>query len=325
MGWASDMISDATSRSSAPDAAGFVGRLIRRRRRLSLTKQTRLLAVGFTLPTWLLLVLVFAVPIAVAIYLSFRNEQIGGFITPRFIGFENYKNELGSSTFWEAFRTTLTIMGIGLVIQMPIGLGLALLLNQQLRGSRLFRSALLIPMLLTPVAVGLMWRFMFETDLGVINYLLDTAGLGRVNWLGQRWPAVFAVTLVDSWQSIPFVMLMSLAALAGMPTGPLESAKVDGAGSWQTFWYVTLPMLRPVLLVTLMIRVIDAFKLFDVIFILTNRGGPGTATQTLGLLTYNTGFDFLATSRAAALGISLVIISMPIYILWRMASAASRQ
>lgn len=290
----------------------------------TLARQNRIAAVGLTLPSWFLLVLIFAIPVVVAVWLSLRNEKIGGFIPPRFIGLDNYAGELTSPAFWESFRTTLTMMVLGLLVQLPIGLGLALLLHRQLGGSRFFRSALLIPMLLTPVAVGLMWRFMFDTDLGVINWLLRTLGFGGVNWLGERWPAVCAIVIVDSWQSIPFVMLMALAGLAGMPSGPLEAARVDGATNWQAFWHVTLPMLRPVLLVTLMIRVIDAFKLFDIIFIMTRRGGPGTATQTLGLLTYNTGFDFLAISRAAALGITLVVISLPIYVLWRMASRASR-
>ncbi len=290
----------------------------------SLAQQTRRLATGFVLPTWGLLLLVFAIPLGMAVYLSVRNEQIGGFVPSTFVGLDNFRTELGSGTFWEAFRTTLTIMTLGLAVQVPIGLGLALVLHRQLRGSRFFRSALLIPMLLTPVAVGLMWRFMFDTDLGVINWLLGSVGLGTPNWLGSRWPAVWAVTMVDSWQSTPFVMLMCLAGLAGLPAGPLEAAKIDGASAWQSFWHVTLPMLRPVLLVTVMIRAIDAFKLFDLIFIMTNRGGPGTATQTLGLLTYNTGFTFLAISRAAALGLSLVVISLPVYILWRLASGTNR-
>lgn len=292
--------------------------------RRTLERQSRLLANGLVVPAWSILLLVLAVPMAVAVYLSLRDAQIGNLLPSTFVGLDNYRTELGSGTFWVAFRTTLTIMILGLAIQVPVGLGLALLLHRRLRGTWFFRSALLIPMLLTPVAVGLTWRFMFDTDLGVINWLLETVELERINWLGARWPAVWAVTLVDTWQSIPFVMLMCLAGLAGLPAGPLEAARIDGASAWQTLCHVTLPMLRPVLLVTVLIRVIDAFKLFDIIFIMTNRGGPGTATQTLGLLTFNTGFGFLATGRAAALGLSLVIISLPLYVLWRLASRQHR-
>jgi multiple sugar transport system permease protein len=212
---------------------------------------------------------------------------------------------------------------IGLAIQLPIGIGLALLLHRNLTGTRVFRTVLLLPMLLTPVAVGLMWRFMLDTDLGVINWLLDTVGLSRIDWLGEKWAARVAIALVDSWQSIPFVMLMTLAALSTLPEGPLEAARVDGASTWRVFRFVTLPMLRPVLYITLMIRVVDSLKLFDILFILT-RGGPGTATQTVGLLTYNTGFNFLETGRAAALGVATAIITLPVYILWLRAQRAAR-
>ena len=208
-------------------------------------------------------------------------------------------------------------------LQIPIGVGLALILDRNLRGSRLFRSALLIPMLLTPVAVALMWRFMLDTDLGVVNWLLHSVGLSRIGWLGEQRAALVSVVLVDSWQAIPFVMLLTLAGLAGLPESPLEAAFVDGASAWQTFWFVTLPMLRPVLYVAVMIRVIDALKLFDVIFILT-RGGPGTATQTSGLLAYNTGFNFLQTGRAAAIGVVLTLLTLPVYMLWVRASRAGR-
>ncbi|MDH4278585.1 MAG: sugar ABC transporter permease [Acidimicrobiia bacterium] len=288
-------------------------------RSMTTARRRSLTSLVLTLPAWLMIVVLIMVPIAVGFYLSLRNERIGGFVPPQYVGFENYRSEIANKVFWEAALTTVKIMIIGLVIQLPIGVGLALLLHQSLRGTRLFRSVLLIPMLLTPVAVGLMWRFMYDGDLGVINWLLETVGLGRIQWLGDDLAALFAVVLVDSWQSIPFVMLLTLAGLAGMSTSPLEAAKVDGAGPWQLFWYVILPMLRPVLGVILIIRIIDTYKLFDAIFILT-RGGPGTATQTLGILNYNTGFNFLATSRAAAIGIALTAITIPLYFLWAQAA-----
>lgn len=273
-----------------------------------------------SIPGWVMIVAVFALPILGAIYLSFRNETLGAFVTPRFIGFENYRAAFADPRFWESIRVTLVLMGLGLVIQLPAGIGLAVLLDRRLRATKLFRTVLIIPMLLTPVAVGLMWRFMFDTDLGVINWMLDHTFLGSPNWLGARWPALFAVTIVDSWQSIPFVMLITLAALAGLPAGPREAAAIDGANALRIFFHITLPSLTPAILVIAMIRIIDIFKLFDIIFIVTQRGGPGTATQTLGMLTYNTGFIFFQTSRAAALGVLLVILVAPIYVMWRRAS-----
>ena len=283
----------------------------RRRRNFSATV--------FTLPAWFLILALFAVPIMVGVYLSTRNDTIGGLSPVRSVGFENYRRDVANATFREAVRTTLVIALLGLAIQLPVGLGLAVVLHRNLKGTRLFRSVLLLPMLLTPVAVGLMWRFILDTNLGVANWFLQKVGQGGFDWFGDRHAAVASIVLVDSWQSIPFVMLLAVAGLAGLPAEPFEAARVDGAGPLRTFWSLTMPMLRRVLFVILLIRLIDVLKLFDVIFILT-RGGPGTATQTVGLLNYNTGFNFLQTSRAAAIGVAVTILTIPLFAVWRRAS-----
>lgn len=276
-----------------------------------------------TAPAWVMLATLFAVPIGVGVYLSTRSDKIGAFVPGEGVGLDNFRRDVFDAGFVNALFTTLIITVIGLAIQLPVGVGLAVLLDRNLRGSRIYRTALLLPMLLTPVAVGLMWRFMLDTDLGVINWLLDSVGLSRIGWLGEKWAARVAIALVDSWQSIPFVMLMTLAALATLPEGPHEAARVDGAASWQVFRHVTLPMLSPVLYITLMIRVVDSLKLFDIIYILT-RGAPGRATETLGLLTYNTGFNFLETGRAAALGVAVAVITVPVYVLWLRAQRSTQ-
>ncbi|RWL00712.1 MAG: sugar ABC transporter permease [Mesorhizobium sp.] len=216
------------------------------------------------------------------------------------------------------FWSLLTVMG--LVVQVPTGIALALLIEKNLLGTQMFRTALMVPMLLTPVAVGLIWRFMFDADLGIVNWALGIIGIHGPNWLGGRWPALMAVTIVDSWQSIPFIMLTVLAALVGLSKGPAEAAAIDGANTFQIFFYVTLPSLQKIILLLVMIRIIDSLKMFDLIFIVTSKGGPGTATQTLGMLVYNTGFGFFQTSRAAALGVLMVILVSPIYWLWRRAA-----
>jgi multiple sugar transport system permease protein len=271
----------------------------------------------------MLVVALYAVPTVVGVYLSTRSRSIGSFAPDRFVGFGNYRRDVTTATFRESVRTTVVIAALGLAVQLPAGLGLAAILHRNLRGTRLFRSILLLPMLLTPVAIGLTWRFMLDTDLGVVNWLLRSLGLGGFDWLGNRRAAVAAIVIVDSWQSIPFVMLLAVAGLAGLPVEPQEAARVDGAGSLRVFWSVTMPMLRRVLAVILLIRLIDVLKLFDVIFLLT-RGGPGTATQTVGLLTYNTGFNFLQTSRAAAIGVAVTILMLPLFALWRSASRGGR-
>lgn len=287
----------------------------------SLEAGHRRAAVALTAPSWLLLAVLFAFPLGVGLYLSFHDTNLSNLASGSWVGLENYRLEILGPDFLAAARVTLVIMVIGMAVQIPIALLLAVLLRWNLRGTRLFRSALLIPMLLTPVAVGLMWRFMLNTDLGVINWILGEFHLPTVNWLGDRYAALAAVIIVDSWQAIPFMMLLLLAGLAGLSTEPEDAAAVDGASGWQTLRYITLPMLKPVLLVVVMLRVIDGLKLFDSIFIVTG-GGPGTATQTLSLLDYRVGFTFLATSRGAAIGMVLALLTLPVYWLWRKSIAA---
>jgi ABC-type sugar transport system permease subunit len=164
---------------------------------------------------------------------------------------------------------------------------------------------------------------MFDTDIGVINWAVGQIGFEGVNWLGSRNTALLAVIIVDSWQSVPFVMLLMLAALAGIPSSIYEAALVDGANRIQTFTRITLPLVVPTLLVLTMIKIMDFLKLFDTLFILT-RGGPGNETTTLGLWTYKTGFLFLEMSRASALGVIIVILTLPVYFLWRKSVTSMR-
>lgn len=276
-----------------------------------------------TIPTWIFLALVVLIPFFYGVYISFLNINLASFLPPSFVGFDNYQTVLAASETWSTLRITLIITFIGLLTQIPIGILLALVLHENLRGTKIFRSILITPMLLTPVAVGLTYRFMFDTDLGVINWALGSIGIEKVNWLGSQTSALFAIIIVDSWQSIPFVMLLVLAALTAISPSLYEAAKVDGASVSQIFRRITLPLITPTLLVITMIKIMDFLKLFDTLFILT-RGGPGNATTTLGLWTYKTGFVFLEFSRAAALGVIITIITLPVYFLWRRASRGVR-
>lgn len=277
----------------------------------------------FTIPTWIFLSLTILIPFIYGIYISFLNINLASFLPASFIGFENYLNVLRAPETWSTFQITLVITIFGLLVQIPLGIILALALHENLRGTKIFRSILITPMLLTPVAVGLTYRFMFDTDLGVINWTLGLLNIEKVNWLGSQTSALFAIIIVDSWQSIPFVMLLVLAALTAISPSLYEAARVDGASSSQIFRNLTLPLITPTLLVITMIKIMDFLKLFDTLFILT-RGGPGNATTTLGLWTYKTGFIFLELSRAAALGVIVAIISLPVYFLWRKASKGVR-
>ena len=290
----------------------------------TISKRKNLRPVGhFTIPTWILLSFTILIPFFYGVYISFQNINLASFLPPNFVGFDNYRTALAAPETWSTLRITLLITFFGLLFQIPLGIFLALALHENLRGTKIFRSILITPMLLTPVAVGLTYRFMFDTDLGVINWFLDILGIEKVNWLGSQTSALFAVIIVDSWQSVPFVMLLVLAALTAISPSLYEAARVDGANSSQIFRRLTLPLITPTLLVITMIKIMDFLKLFDTLFILT-RGGPGNSTTTLGLWAYKTGFIFLELSRAAALGVLIALITMPVYLLWRKASKGVR-
>ena len=290
----------------------------------TISKRKNLRPVGhFTVPTWILLSFTILIPFFYGIYISFQNINLASFLPPTFVGFDNYRTALAAPETWSTLRITLLITFFGLLFQIPLGIFLALALHENLRGTKIFRSILITPMLLTPVAVGLTYRFMFDTDLGVINWFLDILGIEKINWLGSQTSALFAVIIVDSWQSVPFVMLLVLAALTAISPSLYEAARVDGANSSQIFRRLTLPLITPTLLVITMIKIMDFLKLFDTLFILT-RGGPGNSTTTLGLWAYKTGFIFLELSRAAALGVLIALITMPVYLLWRKASKGVR-
>jgi multiple sugar transport system permease protein len=280
----------------------------------------RAFSAAYLAPGWLLLLAIVLVPLALGVWISLRNGSLLS-STSEFVGLENYTNLLTSAAFWDAIKVTVTISVLSLAIQLPLGFLLAVVINRELTGTRIFRSSLLLPLLLTPVAVGLMWRLMLNIDNGVVDGVLQQLGLPAVDWLGDRTMAVVSVVLVDSWQNVPFVMLLMLAGLQSLPVGPLEAARVDGASTLQTYRHVILPLLAPVGLVVVMIRIIESVKLFDIIYILTG-GGPGTATQNVSLLDYRLGFTFLQTSKAAALGVVICIALIPMYRLWKRANAS---
>jgi multiple sugar transport system permease protein len=270
----------------------------------------------FTFAAWALLSFTVLIPIVYGIYISFLDIKLSSFLPPQFVGFDNYVSALKAPETWATLKITLTMMALGMLVQIPLGIGLALVLHRNLKGTKVFSSILITPMLLTPVAVGLTFRFMFDTDLGIINWLIGLFGVETINWLGQQSTGILAVVIVDSWQSVPFVMLLIVAALGSISPSLYEAASIDGASARQTFWKVTFPLITPTLLVVVMIKIMDFLKLFDTLFMLT-RGGPGNETTTLGLWTYKTGFIFLEFSRAAALGVLIMIITAPVLLLWR--------
>jgi multiple sugar transport system permease protein len=212
--------------------------------------------------------------------------------------------------FWRALGQTFVYAAGSLTVEFLLGLALALLLDRQMRGRHLFRALLLVPMMLPPVVVAVIWRLLYNPNFGAINGTLgewgvNTAGL---TWIADpRW-ALPSVMLVDVWQWTPFMFLILLAGLQAIPQEPYEAAMIDGSSSWQTFRYVTLPLLRPAMLIALLLRTMDLLRTFDQIFILT-QGGPGFATETISLYIYKTAFRFFDFGYAAAMSFVLLLIT----------------
>ncbi|MGQ3293141.1 MAG: carbohydrate ABC transporter permease, partial [Shinella sp.] len=222
----------------------------------------------------------------------------------------NYAEILSSGTFLHALITTLKLMVMTLSIQLVLGVGIALLVTQRLPGMGVARTLLLIPMMISPVIVGLVWLFLYFPELGYLNYFLSLVGIPAVGWITTTKWALWAIAIADIWQWTPFIMMGTAAALHSRSPEPYEAAMFDGNSRWDIFWRVTLPQLKPVLISLMFLRAIDAFKIYDIIFVLT-KGGPGDSTEVLSMFIYRESFTFWRMGMGAAASfVSLAIITV---------------
>lgn len=273
---------------------------------------------------WLMLapLLIFVVAIAIypllfSFFISFFKYRLTDPNQTRtFLGLANYLKALQDKQVITAVSNTLIFVAGTVTTQIVLGLGLALLLAAESRLMRLIRSFLLIPMALPPLVVGLVWKSLYNVDFGVIPYYFKQAGvdMGR-GPLGELNLAMPAVILIDLWQWTPLLMVIFLAGLKSMPPEPFEAALVDGANRWQRFRYITLPLLKPTLLVALLLRTMQSFKVFDIIYA-TTGGGPGSATTVLNYHIYTVGMVFFDMGYAAALANILLVIIAVLSILY---------
>lgn len=262
---------------------------------------------------YLLIAPTVAVLVALSIYPLFYAVKISlqtGSGEALHWSFANFARLAGDKFFLTALAHTCVYAVVALTFEFLIGLGLAVLLDRPLRGRSLFRSALLIPMMLPPVVVGVVWRLMLNPDFGAINGTLKGAGMNTdsLTWTASPVFALASVIAVDVWQWTPFMFLVLLAGLQAIPQEPYEAALIDGSNAWQTFRYVTLPLLKPAILIALLLRTMDLLRVFDQIFILT-EGGPGFATETVSLYIYRTAFRFFDFGYAAAMSFVLLILT----------------
>ena len=234
------------------------------------------------LPTFVVMVCVFGLPLLFSFYLSLTGWALDQpLFTGRFVGLANYQDLLTDPGFTGAIGKTFGYTIAAVAAQMGLGLGIALLLNVDLPGMRFFRTALIIPMMITPIVGALCWKLLLDPSHGVINQWIGQ----QIVWLGRPDTALASVCVVGVWQSTTYVTLILLAGLRSLPNEPLEAALIDGASRRQAFWYITLPMLRPYLLVALLLRTIFEFRTFDNIYAMTG-GGPANSTMVLSMFTY---------------------------------------
>ena len=260
-------------------------------------------------PATILLLGLTIVPFLVSLGFSFTNYALTAPDAISFIGLRNYIALFGSEQFWNATRVTAVFTVGAVAVEMVLGVGIAALLHRETRAVPLLRLLYLLPLAITPVAAVFTFRIMLNPTLGVFNALLKRVDLQPVDWLGTPGMALSSLIMVDVWQWTPFVLLIAAGGLAALDEEPLEAAQMDGAGPLAVFFHHTLPMLFPYLAVALVFRGIDAFKTFDIVFVLTG-GGPGIATRTLNLLAYKNGIEFLSMGYAAALSIVMLIVTL---------------
>jgi multiple sugar transport system permease protein len=264
-------------------------------------------------PTIAVLVALSIYPLVYAVKVSLQTESSAGVRW----SLQNFTRLAADDFFRSALAHTIVYTIIALTFEFMLGLGLAVLLNRAMRGRSLFRAALLVPMMLPPVVVGVVWRLMLNPNFGAINGTLKGTGLNTeaLTWTASPTLAFASVIMVDIWQWTPFMFLILLAGLQAIPEEPYEAALIDGSSAWQTFRHITLPLLKPAILIALLLRTMDLLRVFDQIFILT-EGGPGSATETISLYIYRTAFRFSDFGYAAAMSFVLLLLTNVISLLY---------
>ena len=273
-----------------------------------LANASRLTPYLFLAPAVAVMAVALLYPLGYAIYASFLDwnpsQRIG---EAEWVGLRNYAYLLGDAAFRESFWVTLRFAAIVVALEMVLGVGLALLLDRKLRGMTVLRTVFILPMMIAPIVVGLMWRYMYHPTVGTFNRILSDLGLPPAPWLSDGDWAFASIIIADVWQWTPFIFILALAALQSLPRSAMEAARIDGANGWQLIWHVKIPLMMPVLIVTALLRLIDAFKVLEVILVLTN-GGPGLSTEIVALRIARTAQEFRELGVASAMSNLLLLL-----------------
>ncbi|UOD80713.1 carbohydrate ABC transporter permease [Paenarthrobacter ureafaciens] len=275
----------------------------------------RRLAFRMTAPSLILMALVAAVPIGYAIWLSLNQYSVRTAGLSRFVGLDNYIAALTSQEWWAAFGQTFTFAAFSVTLELILGTAMALLLNLAFKGRALLRTVVLLPYAIVTVVSAITWQTMFQPDLGLVTNVLSALGLpgGDVVWLGERGYAMAVIVLADVWKTTPFAALIILAGLQVISSETYEAAELDGASKWQTFVHITLPLLRPAIVLAAIFRTMDALRVFDLPFVLT-RGANGT--ESMSMLAYGELRENRLVGEGSALSILTFLTVMVVSVIY---------
>lgn len=256
---------------------------------------------AFLLPASVVLLIAAVAPLCYSFYISFFRYKLNTpNAVPVFIGLDNYARIFSEDMFRTCLKNTALFAVVSVALEIVLGVILAMMLSNNKKSTRIILSVLLIPMIMAPVASGTLWRMMFDRSTGVVNYLLTLIGMEPVNFLGSADLAIFSVIFVDVWRLTPWVTILVTSGLKGVSGTYIEAAVIDGASRWEVFRHIILPLIKPVLMIVLMMRFTDAFKVFDTVYVMTG-GGPGNSTEMLPNYIYNQALKYMNVGYAAAL------------------------
>ena len=265
----------------------------------------------FTIPTILFVLGMVLFPIIYTFVLSFHSWRMSANIPWKFVGLDNYVELFSDSRFPNGVLRTFIFALIALAFEIFLGMVIAIYLDRVFFGKNFVKTAFLLPMVATPVAIGMVWKLIYEPNIGILNTIIRNMNGPKIDWLGDSGKALYSLVAVDIWQWTPFVMLIISAGLTSIPLELFEAAMVDGASGIKIVFKVTLPLLRPTIYTAVLLRLIDVLKTFDIIYSMT-QGGPGFATETMNILSFRQAFEFLQFGEASATLIIFFVIVMAI-------------
>ena len=266
----------------------------------------------FVTPSLIFIILMIIVPLAYNFFLSFTDWQMSLVKAPQFIGLANYKDVLHDERFLNSVWRTVVFSGIAITLETILGVSLAVLINRKFHGRRLVQALMLLPVVATPVAMGMVWQLILEPSIGLGNVIVEALGFAPRSFLATTsFESMFWLIMIDVWEWTPMVMLIVYGGLMTIPQDPYESALIDGAGKWKTFTKITLPLASSSILIAVLMRLIDVVKTYDIIYA-TTQGGPSFATETINIYGYLNMFAYYRFGKAAAISVLFFIVVMAI-------------